>query len=124
MIKFILKRILIAVLLLIVMSFMTFMLMRLTPGNYLDTLKLDPQSAAAHFNLGLLMAEQKKMKQAESELRLALKFTLRSHREGFCNGGGRNGSCGSYLCFSSQMRCWNSKLAYKTLYAWPCHEQD
>jgi len=37
-------------------------------------LTLDPQSAAAHFNLGLLIAEQKKMKEAEKELRLALKY--------------------------------------------------
>ncbi len=43
MITFILKRLLTAVFLLLVMSLLTFMLMRLTPGNYLDTLKLDPQ---------------------------------------------------------------------------------
>ena len=43
MMKYIIKRLLIAVLLLLVMSFVTFMLMRLTPGNYLDTLRLDPQ---------------------------------------------------------------------------------
>ena len=43
MIKYIMKRLFIAVLLLLVMSFVTFMLMRLTPGNYLDTLRLDPQ---------------------------------------------------------------------------------
>jgi peptide/nickel transport system permease protein len=43
MAKYILKRLGIAVLLLLVMSFVTFMLMRLTPGNYLDTLRLDPQ---------------------------------------------------------------------------------
>jgi peptide/nickel transport system permease protein len=43
MTKYILKRLLIAVLLLLVMSFVTFMLMRLTPGNYLDTLRMDPQ---------------------------------------------------------------------------------
>ncbi len=43
MITFIFKRLLIAAFLLLVMSFMTFMLMRLTPGNYLDTLRLDPQ---------------------------------------------------------------------------------
>ncbi len=43
MIRFICKRLLIALLLLVVMSAVTFMLMRLTPGNYLDTLRLDPQ---------------------------------------------------------------------------------
>ena len=41
--KFVLKRLLIAFFLMLAMSFMTFMLMRLTPGNYLDTLRLDPQ---------------------------------------------------------------------------------
>ncbi len=52
MLKFILKRLFIAVFLLLAMSFMTFMLMRLTPGNYLDTLKLDPQISSetlAHY---------------------------------------------------------------------------
>ncbi len=43
MTRYILKRLLTAVFLLLVMSFMTFMLMRLTPGNYLDTLRMDPQ---------------------------------------------------------------------------------
>ncbi|MEI6437747.1 MAG: ABC transporter permease [Candidatus Omnitrophota bacterium] len=43
MLTFIVKRLSIAVLLLLVMSFLTFMLMRLTPGNYLDTMRLDPQ---------------------------------------------------------------------------------
>lgn len=43
MLKFILKRLLIAVFLLLAMSFLTFLLMRLTPGNFLDTMKLDPQ---------------------------------------------------------------------------------
>ena len=43
MLKFILKRLLIAAMLLVAMSFMTFMLMRLTPGNYLDTMRMDPQ---------------------------------------------------------------------------------
>lgn len=43
MIKFILKRLGTAVFLLLAMSFLTFMLMRLTPGNYIDTLRLDPQ---------------------------------------------------------------------------------
>ena len=42
-VKYILKRLGIAFLLLLVMSFVTFMLMRLTPGNYLDTLRMDPQ---------------------------------------------------------------------------------
>lgn len=43
MLKYVLKRILIALVLLMVMSCATFMLMRLTPGNFLDTLRLDPQ---------------------------------------------------------------------------------
>jgi peptide/nickel transport system permease protein len=43
MTRYILKRLVIAVFLLLAMSFVTFMLMRLTPGNYLDTLRLDPQ---------------------------------------------------------------------------------
>lgn len=43
MFKYIIKRILIAMALLVVMSGVTFMLMRLTPGNFLDTLRLDPQ---------------------------------------------------------------------------------
>lgn len=43
MLRFVLKRLLIAIFLLVVMSFITFLLMRLTPGNYLDTLRLDPQ---------------------------------------------------------------------------------
>ncbi len=43
MTRYISKRLLTAVFLLLVMSFMTFMLMRLTPGNYLDTLRMDPQ---------------------------------------------------------------------------------
>ncbi len=43
MFKYIIKRMLIALGLLLVMSCATFMLMRLTPGNFLDTLRLDPQ---------------------------------------------------------------------------------
>jgi peptide/nickel transport system permease protein len=43
MFKFIIKRLIIAVFLLLAMSFVTFLLMRLSPGNYLDTLRLDPQ---------------------------------------------------------------------------------
>ncbi|MBF0122807.1 MAG: ABC transporter permease [Candidatus Omnitrophica bacterium] len=43
MFRFILKRLLIAIFLLLGMSFITFLLMRLTPGNFLDTLRLDPQ---------------------------------------------------------------------------------
>lgn len=43
MLLFVGRRILIALGLLLVMSFVTFMLMRLTPGNYLDTMRLDPQ---------------------------------------------------------------------------------
>jgi peptide/nickel transport system permease protein len=43
MLFFVGRRIFIALGLLLVMSFVTFMLMRLTPGNYLDTMRLDPQ---------------------------------------------------------------------------------
>ena len=40
---FILKRVLISIPMLLAISFLTFILMRLTPGNYLDTIRLDPQ---------------------------------------------------------------------------------
>jgi peptide/nickel transport system permease protein len=43
MTKFIFKRFGVAVFLLLAMSFLTFMLMRSTPGNYLDTMRMDPQ---------------------------------------------------------------------------------
>ncbi|MFH0754688.1 MAG: ABC transporter permease [Candidatus Omnitrophota bacterium] len=43
MLKYIIKRLLIAAGLLIVMSFVTFMLMAMTPGNFLDTMRMDPQ---------------------------------------------------------------------------------
>ncbi|MCA9400285.1 MAG: ABC transporter permease [Candidatus Omnitrophica bacterium] len=43
MLKYILKRFLIAVPMLIGIALLTFILMRLTPGNYLDTIRLDPQ---------------------------------------------------------------------------------
>jgi len=43
MIKYIIKRILIAIPLLLVMSLLTFLLMQMTPGNFFDSLKLDPQ---------------------------------------------------------------------------------
>lgn len=43
MIKYICKRIGISIFLLALMSFITFMLMRLTPGNFIDTLRMDPQ---------------------------------------------------------------------------------
>ncbi|MBF0594480.1 MAG: ABC transporter permease [Candidatus Omnitrophica bacterium] len=52
MITFIFKRLGISVFLLLAMSFMTFMLMRMTPGNYLDTMRLDPQVSSetlAHY---------------------------------------------------------------------------
>lgn len=42
MIKYILKRILISIPLLLVMSFVTFFMIQSTPGNYFDSLKLDP----------------------------------------------------------------------------------
>ncbi|MBI3601391.1 MAG: ABC transporter permease [Candidatus Omnitrophica bacterium] len=43
MISFVLKRLLIAILLIIGMSFLTFWLMHATPGNFFDSLKLNPQ---------------------------------------------------------------------------------
>jgi len=43
MIQYILKRILIAIPLLLVMSLMTFVLMKMTPGSYFDSLRMDPQ---------------------------------------------------------------------------------
>ncbi|MBF0483625.1 MAG: ABC transporter permease [Candidatus Omnitrophica bacterium] len=43
MTKYILKRILIAIPLLLVMSMLTFLLMHMTPGNFFDSLRLDPQ---------------------------------------------------------------------------------
>ncbi|MFA5088277.1 MAG: ABC transporter permease [Candidatus Omnitrophota bacterium] len=41
--RYILKRILVAIPLLLAMSFLTFVLMQMTPGNFFDSLKLDPQ---------------------------------------------------------------------------------
>ncbi len=43
MIKYILKRLCITIFLLLGMSFFTFWLMHLTPGNYFDSLKMNPQ---------------------------------------------------------------------------------
>jgi peptide/nickel transport system permease protein len=43
MVKFILQRVLIAIPMLLGIALLTFILMRVTPGNYLDTLRLDPQ---------------------------------------------------------------------------------
>ena len=43
MLKFIFKRLLVAVPLLLGMSLMTFTLMQMTPGNFFDTMKLNPQ---------------------------------------------------------------------------------
>ncbi|MFT5170022.1 MAG: peptide/nickel transport system permease protein [Candidatus Omnitrophota bacterium] len=42
MFKFIVKRILVAIPILLVMSLMTFALMQMTPGNFFDSLRLDP----------------------------------------------------------------------------------
>lgn len=47
MFKYILKRILITIPMLLGIAFLTFLLMRLTPGNFLDTIKLDPQISEA-----------------------------------------------------------------------------
>jgi len=46
MIKYIIKRILVAIPLLIAMSLLTFLLMQMTPGNFFDSLKLDPTISA------------------------------------------------------------------------------
>jgi len=43
MLRYVIKRILISIPLLFAMSLMTFVLMQVTPGNFFDTLKLDPQ---------------------------------------------------------------------------------
>ncbi len=43
MLKFIFKRILVAIPLLLGMSLLTFVLMQMTPGNFFDTMKLNPQ---------------------------------------------------------------------------------
>ena len=43
MINYIIRRILIAIPLLLAISFLTFLLMQATPGNFFDTLKLDPR---------------------------------------------------------------------------------
>jgi len=42
MFKYILKRILVAIPLLLAMSLLTFVLMQMTPGNFFDSLKMDP----------------------------------------------------------------------------------
>ena len=42
MLKFIIKRILVAIPLLLAMSLLTFILMQATPGNFFDSLKMDP----------------------------------------------------------------------------------
>ena len=46
MIKLLLRRLLVSILLLIIMSFFTFWLMHATPGNFFDSLKLNPQISA------------------------------------------------------------------------------
>ena len=43
MIAYILKRLFIAIPMLLVIALLTFCLMRLSPGNYLDTMRMDPQ---------------------------------------------------------------------------------
>lgn len=43
MLKFILKRLMIAVPMLLGIALLTFILMRISPGNFLDTIRLDPQ---------------------------------------------------------------------------------
>ena len=43
MLSYVLKRLFVAIPMLLGMALITFVLMRLTPGNYLDTVRLDPQ---------------------------------------------------------------------------------
>ena len=43
MLKYVLKRLLVALPLLLGMALLTFVLMQVSPGNYLDTLRMDPQ---------------------------------------------------------------------------------
>ncbi len=43
MFKLIVKRLFLAIPMLLAISFLTFLLIRATPGNYLDTMKMDPQ---------------------------------------------------------------------------------
>ena len=43
MFKYVLKRLLVAIPLLLGMALLTFVLMQVSPGNYLDTLRMDPQ---------------------------------------------------------------------------------
>jgi peptide/nickel transport system permease protein len=43
MLKYIIKRLLVAIPILLAISLLTFVLMRLSPGNFLDTIRLDPQ---------------------------------------------------------------------------------
>ncbi|HLF18583.1 MAG TPA: ABC transporter permease [Candidatus Omnitrophota bacterium] len=43
MLKFIFKRVFVAIPMLLVIALMTFVLMQVTPGNFLDTIRLDPQ---------------------------------------------------------------------------------
>jgi peptide/nickel transport system permease protein len=52
MVKFIIKRIIVSIILLLGMSLLTFILVQMTPGNYLDTLKMDPlisEATIAHY---------------------------------------------------------------------------
>ena len=44
---YILKRFLVAIPILLAIAFVTFLLMRFTPGNYLDTMRMDPQYSKA-----------------------------------------------------------------------------
>lgn len=46
MFRYIVRRILIAIPMLLVMSFLTFVLMQMTPGNFFDSLRMDPQISA------------------------------------------------------------------------------
>jgi len=43
MFKYVIKRFLVAIPMLLGIALLTFILMRMTPGNYLDTMKMDPQ---------------------------------------------------------------------------------
>ena len=50
--RYILKRILVSIPVILGMAFLTFLLMRMSPGNFLDTMRMDPQISAdtiAHY---------------------------------------------------------------------------
>lgn len=78
MLKFILKRVLISIPLLLGISLMTFALIQLTPGNFFDTLKLDPRVSSdtiAHYEK-LYHLDRPLIEQYFSWLKNIFKFDL------------------------------------------------